>query len=149
MEWIAADVEAFHYGFADLNPLLVAARVERALDLQTGLGRRRPDQFDHGEAIGKWPAAPVLRDVAEQPVLDLVPLRCSRRIVVDADHEAGLVGQLLQFELPEAHPRAIRAAAVRSDRQFPCIGIALSSHAFDPAADRLHGALSGAAGDPA
>src|SRR5258708_12767417 len=142
MEWIAADVEAFHYGFADLNPLLVAARVERALDLQTGLGRRRPDQFDHGEAIGKWPAAPVLRDVAEQPVLDLVPLRCSRRIVVDADHEAGLVGQLLQFELPQAYTRTIRAAAVRSDRQFPCIGVALSSHPSHPPPHQLPAALN-------
>ena len=48
-----------------------------------------------------------LRDVAEQPVLDLVPFRCAGRIVVDADHEPGLVGQLLQFELPEAHTRTI------------------------------------------
>ena len=74
MELIAGDVEAFHCGFADLDALLVAARVECALDLQTGLGRRRADQLDHGKAIRKRPAAPVLRDVAEQPVLDLVPL---------------------------------------------------------------------------
>jgi hypothetical protein len=45
--------------------------------------------------------------MAEQPVLDLIPLRCARRIVVDADCEAGLVGQLLQLELPEAHTRTI------------------------------------------
>ena len=74
MELIAGDVEAFHGGFADLDALVVAARVERALDFQTSLGRRRPDQFDHGEAVGERPAAPVLCDVTEQPVLDLVPL---------------------------------------------------------------------------
>jgi hypothetical protein len=51
MELIAGDVEAFHCGFADLDALLVAARVERAFDLQTGLGGRRPDQLDHGKAI--------------------------------------------------------------------------------------------------
>jgi hypothetical protein len=39
------------------------------------------------------PAAPVLCDVAEQPVLDLVPFRRAGRIVVDADHEPGLVSQ--------------------------------------------------------
>src|SRR5437763_9135276 len=69
MELIAGDVEAFHLGFADLDALLIAARVECALDFQTGLGRRRSDQLDHGKAIRERPAAPVLRDVAEQPVL--------------------------------------------------------------------------------
>jgi hypothetical protein len=107
MELIAGNVDAFHCGFADLNALLVAARVERAFDLQTGLGGGRPDQLDHGKAIRQRPAAPVLRDVAEQAVLDLVPFRCAGRIVVDADHETGLVGQLLQFELPEAHTGTI------------------------------------------
>ena len=110
--------------------------------------RGRADQFDHGKAIGQRSAAPVLRDVAEHPVLDLVPLRCAGRIVVDVDHEPGLVGQLLQFELPEPHPRPIRAAAVRHDRQLPRIRIALSSHAFAPATDRLHSELGGVAGDP-
>jgi hypothetical protein len=74
MELIACDIEAFHCGFADLDALLVAAHVEHAFNLQTGLGGRRPDQLDHGKAIRQRPAAPVLRDVAEQPVLDLVPL---------------------------------------------------------------------------
>ena len=71
---IAGDVEASHCGFADLYALLVAARVEGALDLQTGFGRGRADQFDDGKTIRKRPAAPVLRDMAEQPVLDLIPL---------------------------------------------------------------------------
>ena len=74
MELIAGDVEAFHLGFADLDTLLVGAGVECALDRETGFGRGRADQFDDGKAIRERPAAPVLRDVAEQPVLDLVPL---------------------------------------------------------------------------
>ena len=73
MELVAGDVEAFHCGFADLDALLIAAGVERTFDLQTGVGGRCPDQLDHGKTIRKRPAAPVLRDVAEQPVLDLVP----------------------------------------------------------------------------
>jgi hypothetical protein len=74
MEVIACDVEGFHYGVAHLDAFLIAAGVECALDRETGFGRGRADQFDDGKAIGKRPAAPVLRDVAEQPVLDLVPL---------------------------------------------------------------------------
>ena len=74
MELITGDVEAFHCGFADLDALLVGAGVERAFDFQTCLGRRRPDQLDHGKPIGERPAAPVLGDAAEQAVFDLVPL---------------------------------------------------------------------------
>jgi hypothetical protein len=67
---------------------------------------------------------------------------------VEADREPGLVGQLLQLDLPEPYTRTIRAAAVCRDRQFPCIWIALSPHAFEPATNRLHGELSGVARDP-
>ena len=148
MELIAGDVEAVHLGVADPDALLVAARIERAFDFQTGFGRRCTDQLDHGKAICERPAAPVLRDVAEQPVLDLVPLRRAGRIVVDTDDEPGLVGQLLQFDLPEPHSRTIRAAAVRRDCQFSCLRIARSSHAIVPATDRRHGELSRIAGDP-
>src|SRR5215471_18665878 len=137
MELVARDVEAVHLGFADLDALFVAACVEYALDFQTGHWGGRADQLDHGKAIGERSATPVLRDVAEQPVLDLVPLRCAWRIVVDVDFQAGLVGHLLQFELPEPHTRTIRAAAVGRDRQLPRMRIALSSHAVEPAADRL------------
>ncbi len=77
---IVGDIDAFYCGFADLDALLVAARVERAFDLQAGLGCRRRDQLDYGQAIRRPPTAPVLRDVAEQPVLDLVPFRCARRL---------------------------------------------------------------------
>src|SRR3954463_5695006 len=45
-------------------------------------------------------AAPILGDVAEQAVLDLVPLRGAGRIVADRDRQPGLVGKLLQLELP-------------------------------------------------
>ena len=79
MERIAGDFEAGHLGVGDLDALLVDAGVERALDFEPGVGGRRADQFDHGAAVGQWTTAPVLRDVAEQPVFDPVPLRRARR----------------------------------------------------------------------
>src|SRR5512132_4645663 len=62
--------------------------------------------------------------------------------------EPGLVGQLLQFDLPEPHSRTIRAAAVRRDCQFSCLRIARSSHAIVPATDRRHVELSRITRDP-
>jgi hypothetical protein len=84
VELITGDVEAFHLGFADPDALLGSC-VCRVRSRQAGLGRVRTDQLDYGKAIRQWPAAPVLRDVAEQPVLDLVPFRWARRIVVDQE----------------------------------------------------------------
>src|SRR5208282_3025546 len=90
MERIAGDVEAFHRGIADFDALLIAARVERAFDLEPGVGGGCADQLDHGETIRERSAAPVPRDVAEQAVLDPVPLRCAWGIVVDVDGKPGL-----------------------------------------------------------
>src|SRR6266702_2235206 len=101
MERVAADVEALHLGIADPDALLVGARIERALDLQAGLGRRRADQLDDDDSIRQRPPATVLRNVAEQAVLYSVPLRCTWRVVVDTKHEPRLVGELLQLDLPQ------------------------------------------------
>jgi hypothetical protein len=46
--------------------------------------------------------------VAEQPMLDLIPLRGAGRIVVDVYDETALVSQFLQFDLPQPHSRAVR-----------------------------------------
>jgi len=55
MELIAGDVEASHCGFADLDALLVATRVKRALDLQ----KPRPaakGRWDGAAGPGRWVA---------------------------------------------------------------------------------------------
>jgi hypothetical protein len=87
MERVAGDVEVDHLGVADLDALLIDAGVECALYLQTGFRRRRADQLHHRDTIRQRPAAPVLRDVAEQAMLYSVPLGRARRIVVDVEGE--------------------------------------------------------------
>jgi hypothetical protein len=92
MELITLDVEAFHLGVGDFDAFVVGSRVECAFYFETGFGRGCGDQFDDGQPIGERPAAPVLRDVAEQAVLDLVPLRRAWRIVVDLEYKPGVIG---------------------------------------------------------
>jgi hypothetical protein len=46
-------------------------------------------------------AAPVDRDVAEEAMLDPVPFAGGGWEVADGDLKAGLVGELLQLDLPE------------------------------------------------
>ena len=74
MERIAADVEVFHLGLGDLDTFLIDPRVECALNFEPSLGRCRRDELDDGGVVCERPATPVLRDAAEQAVLDLVPL---------------------------------------------------------------------------
>ena len=79
MKCIARDVEGVHLGIGDLDALRVGAGIKFAPDPQAGRCGRRGDQFDYGNPAGQWLATPGLGDVAEQAVLDLVPLRRSRR----------------------------------------------------------------------
>ena len=122
MEVIAGDVERGHLGVADLDALLVGPRVERALDLQAGLGRRRGNQLDDGHEIRERFAAPVLRDVAEQAMLDLVPLGRARRIVADLDRHDDLVGELLRASTFHSLERALleppQSAVIISSRML-------------------------------
>src|SRR5271163_575505 len=117
LERVAVDVEGLHLGIANLDALLVGARVERTLDLQASLGRGRRNQLDDGQSVRQRSATPALRDMAEQAVLDLVPLRSTRRIVMDVDHKLRRIGELLQLDFPQPQ-RSIRAAAVGRDRQL-------------------------------
>jgi hypothetical protein len=87
VEGITFDIEA------------VGAGVEFATHLQAGLGRGRVDQSDHRQTAGQRRAPPILGDVSEQAMLDLVPLGGPRRIMAGHKRDAGFIGQLLEFDL--------------------------------------------------
>src|SRR3984893_18040017 len=138
MERVAADVESVHFGVGDLDALLIGPLIERTLDLEPGFGGGRGDQLDHCGAAEEWLGAPVLRDVAEQPVLDFVPFRCAGRIVADLDRRGDLVGQRLQLDLPQPRARAVGHDAVRRNHQVTPAGVARAPNPIEPSADRLH-----------
>ena len=64
----------------------------------------------------QWPASPVLGDVAEPPVLDLIPFTRSGWEVADGQHQARLTGQILQDDFPESRAVVVRAASVGRDQ---------------------------------
>src|ERR1700691_4656240 len=117
MERIAFDVERRYFCIADLDAFFVGVGVEFAADSQALLGRGRRDQLDDRRLTRERPTAPVLGDMAEQAVLDLVPLRRAGRIVANADGQSRLVGQLLQFDFPEPNPRTVGASTVGGDHR--------------------------------
>src|SRR3954469_3013072 len=89
------------------------------------------------------PTVSILRDVTEEPVFDLVPLRGARRVVAYRDAQPGGVGQRLEFALPQSHTGAMGAAAIGGDQQPGCGGITLPPHLLKPAADGVDGELGG------
>ena len=114
MEGVAADVEGFHFGVGDFDALRIGPVIECTLDLESGLGCLR--RSTRPLAADAWLGAPVLGDVAEQPVFDLVPFRCAGRIVADLDRHGDRIGQLCNstFHSRERAP----LAAVRRDHQL-------------------------------
>ena len=57
--------------------------------------------------------------------------------MADLKRQAGLVSQLLQFELEQPHPRTVGPTAIRGDHQVVSIRIPFSAHHIQPAADRV------------
>ena len=104
---------------------------------------RRPNQAHDGGEVDERRAAPVHRDVREQPMLDPVPLACPRRKMTDRDRQARTVGELLQLPLPQAQPAAVAAARIGRNHQRPGLSIRRAAHLLPPAPNRLHGEARG------
>src|SRR5271166_1199624 len=101
MEFVALEIEHRHLLIGYLDPLWIGVGVEFAADRQSGLGRGVGDELDHGETAGERVGTPVLGNVAEHAMLDLVPLRGAGGIMADLESQAGVVGKPLQFDLPK------------------------------------------------
>ena len=111
--------EALHFGAWNDDARGVAAFVELGFDSQAGGGPGVPDQGHHGFERAQRAPAPVLRDVTEQAVLDLVPLARARREVRHMDGEAQGVGEALEAGLPRARPKIGRASC----RERVCLAV--------------------------
>lgn len=85
-------------GYFDASgvPILVQFSVDREPFRRCGVA----DQVDHHFMTHQRAAAPVLRDVAEHSMLDLVPFAGAWRKVAHRDGEACFVGQCLERDLP-------------------------------------------------
>src|SRR5579883_1779759 len=112
-----------HLVLCDLDTGGVLVGVELRLDSETSGGPGVANELNHGLPCAQGLATPVLGDVAEQAVLDLVPLAGARRKVGDHDSHVELVGPLLQLPFPRAGAVAVAPTGVRSDEQLLCVRI--------------------------
>src|SRR5687768_10477999 len=120
-----------------LEPSFVGILVQLGPNVKPCFGGRAADQIDHDLAADQGASAPVVGDVAEHPMFDLVPLAGSGWKVTDLDLDAELIGQLLQLAFPQPIP--VAAATIRRNQHAAGIGIAWMTHFFPPAPDAFDG----------
>ena len=131
-----ADLRQLRIGYLDALRILVL--VQFGTDLEARIGGRRGDQLNDGAVAAQRFAPPIDGDEREQAVLDLVPFAGARRQMAYRDGTSQLIGELLQFNLPEAYAVAVTASAIGRDHQACGTGMARLTHGLPPAADRLY-----------
>ena len=139
MKGVRVQGEVAHLGLGDDDAGFIASLIELGLEAQPGGRAGVPDEFDEGFEGAERTPAPVLRDVAEESVLDLVPLARARWEMRDVDGEAQVVGQALQGGLPAARPIAIAATGIGGDVQRLGHWVRVPSHQGPPLANRGDG----------
>src|ERR1700746_3710781 len=74
----------------DLDSGRVGGGIESSLDFQSGTCGGVANEVDDHLQADQWSATPVLGNVAEQAVLDRIPLAGPRRKVTHVDAQSGL-----------------------------------------------------------
>ena len=110
------DADRAQFRLGDLYPRWIPPLVQASADTETGLRRRRPDQLNNHFVADQRLPAPVLSNVAEHAMLDLVPLAGPWGEVAHMDGHPEAHSQLLQCHLPQAAPAAVAATAVGGDQ---------------------------------
>src|SRR5450759_1411905 len=93
------------------------------------------DKIHDNGAADQRMSSPILRDMAEQPMLDGVPFAGARWKMADRDLQSGLIGKLLHADLPETRTHTIASAAVRCHQQRVGVRILGFPHFTPPAQD--------------
>lgn len=141
MSWAKSDIR--HLFIGDAKLFLIVIFIERASNPEPRLRRRTPDEAYDGLDALERATAPVLRDVAEHSVLDLVPFARAGWVVRDGEQQPRLVGEALKLTLPQACSVTVASASVRRDKQLSCLRVCTTPHPSPPSADRFDGELGG------
>src|SRR3954451_21518916 len=96
------DLDGCEFLSCDLEPGLVGVGVKFGVDPQSRLGCGAPDQVHHYRSAYQRSPTPVLRDMTEHPVLDLVPLARARWEMAHGNPETDRISEPLQGDLPQA-----------------------------------------------
>jgi len=111
------------FGIGDLDASRIAARVPHGANGESAAGGGRCDEINDDVMTDEGPPSPVHRDMAEEPVLNAIPLRRAGREVTDRDRQARPFRQGAELSLPQPGAVAVGAPGVGGDQQPGGVGI--------------------------
>ena len=138
VEFVTLDVEFGHLLVGDLYAFRIKIAIDLAVNFEPRVGRCAADQLNNHLVTDQRLAAPVLRDVGEQSMLDAVPLGGAGRQVGHRYFQAGLIGEALRFSLPQPDPNAVGPTAIGGDGETVRSRIARLAQLVPPTADAFH-----------
>ena len=104
------------FGIGDFDSLGITALVEFGADLEPLLGGGVGDQVNDDFVAHQRSASPVLGDMAEHAVFDLVPLAGAGRKMANVNGSVQAIGQFLQRDLPPTAATAVAAGTIGRDQ---------------------------------
>ena len=125
MEVVRLEIERGQLCVGDLDAGRVLASIEFGANLQAGPCRRVGDQIDNDFVTDQRPPTPVLGNVREHPMLDLVPFAGPGREVAHVHWQPQADRQGLQSDLPQTTPAAVASSTIGRDQQRVGVGVVL------------------------
>ena len=136
-------MDSLEVGRRYLLPRRVLAAIESCFHAESGLRCRRANQGNDGFPADERTTTPVLCDVGEEPVLDLIPLARSWWKVTDVYFQPAAIGESLELHTPQSGAGGVAAATIGGDEQLGGVGVRLRAHLAPPAFERRDRELRG------
>ena len=99
-----------------LDSGLIIIRIKHRLDLEPSARPGATDEVDDRLVVDQRFSLPAQTDKRKEPVLDLVPLAGTWRVVTDGDRYLDLIRQVLQVELPRAESIPVAAPSIGANQ---------------------------------
>ena len=117
-------LKRLHHGIGDLLASLVDPLEQGGRDLQARGGRRIMQIAEHGLQGPQRLTGPIEANLAEQAMLNRVPLRAVGRIMTHSHAQAQAVAELaLELRFPQPGPIPITAPSVAQDQELRSLGV--------------------------
>src|SRR5712691_3705893 len=142
------EVQSLHVLTTDLHTGGRGVLIQLGLDGETRVGRGMTNYIDDHLVTHQRPPPPILGNMTKHPMFDLLPLPGPRRKVPDVDRDTDLIGELLEFYLPQPIATGIAPPAIGRDEDRVGLRIRHLAHMPPPAPDGFHRTLGGVVIDP-
>ena len=116
VERVLPNLDGREFFVGDFDALLISVLIEFCADSKSLPGSCVADQIDNDGATDERLSTPVLSDVTEHPMFNLVPFARSGGEMANRNLETEIVRELLNRQLPQAQPTPVASAGVRCDQ---------------------------------